>query len=106
MKIVIEYLEKRNIEIRNELKSGNKNEKLLSELKENNNAINWLKAIERLKLKNVQNYEIIELPNMETGWSNYRIMNDCETDNRKHWIELKINNFPICMGDILIISKS
>jgi hypothetical protein len=97
-------LEQRKDEIKSELKNGNKNESLVVELKEINNSINWLKKINELKLKNVEKYEIIELPDTNTGYSFYRIMNDCETDNRKDWIEL---NIPVkmCMGDILIISK-
>jgi hypothetical protein len=97
-------LEQRKDEIKDELKNGSKNEKLLIEIKEVNDSINWLKKINELKLKNVQKYEIIELPDMKTGWSFYRIMNDCETDDRNDWIELNIPA-EMCMGDILIISK-
>jgi hypothetical protein len=104
MKTVIGYLEKRKDEIKTELKNGNRNENLLVELKEINSSINWLTKINELKLKNVEKYEIVELPDMNTGYSFYRIMNDCETDDRNDWIEL---NIPVemCVGDILIISK-
>ncbi|MDR1155001.1 MAG: hypothetical protein LBL04_09815 [Bacteroidales bacterium] len=104
MNAAINYLEQRKEEIKSELKTGNKNEKLLVELKEINNSINWLRKVNELKLKNVEKYEIVELPDMNTGWPFYRIMNDCETDDRNYWIEL---NIPVemCMGDILIISK-
>jgi hypothetical protein len=76
-------------------------------LKEINNAIKWLNKINELKLKNIEKYEIIELPDMNTGYSFYRIMNDCETDNVNEWIELKKGNRSVeaSMGDILIISK-
>jgi hypothetical protein len=107
MKTAIDYLEQRKNEIKNELKNGNKNKDLLIELKEINNSIKWLHKIDELKLKNIEKYEIIKLPAMETGLSNYRIMNDCETDNINKWIELKKDNMPllVCMNDILIISK-
>jgi hypothetical protein len=107
MKVAIDYLEQRKNNIKNELKNGNKNKNLLVELKEINNGIKWLNKINELKLKNIEKYEIIELPNMNTGCSFYRIMNDCETDHRNEWIELKKDNIPlqVTMGDILIISK-
>ena len=41
---------------------------------------------------------------MQTGYSEYRIMNDCETDNQEHWIELEMETRPT-MGDFLLISK-
>ncbi|MDR1180042.1 MAG: hypothetical protein LBK44_06020, partial [Spirochaetales bacterium] len=90
MKTAIDYLEQRKYEIKNELKNGNKNENLLVELKEINNSIDWLKKINELELKNVEKYEIIKLPDMKTGYSFYRIMNDCETDNRNDWVELNL----------------
>lgn len=34
-------------------------------------------------------------------------MNDCETDDRDNWIELRKDNYPVFMsfGDLLIIRK-
>jgi hypothetical protein len=104
MNVAIDYLEQRKSEIKDKLKNENKNEDLLVELKEINNSINWLNKINELKLKNVEKYEIVELPDMNTGYSFYRIMNDCETDDRNDWVELDIPA-KMCMGDILIISK-
>ena len=65
------------------------------------------KKIEELNLQNVQKYDIIELPDMKTGYSGFRIMNDCETDDINKWIELEKDNHPVFMttGDILIIGK-
>jgi len=79
----------------------------LSELQEVDKAIGWLKKIEELNLKIVHKYDIIELPDMKTGFSEFRIMNDCETDDINHWIELKKDNYPVSMtpGDVLIIGK-
>ena len=102
---VIEYLEERRNQIVEYLRNGEK--KYLSELQEIDKSINWLKKIEELDLKNVQQYNIIELPDMQTGYSEFRIMNDCETDDISQWIELRKDNSPISMtfGDILIINK-
>jgi hypothetical protein len=99
---VIKYLEEKYKIIKENIKI----EKEYSfELKEYKNAINWLKKIDELKLENIQKYNIIELPDPKTGYSYYRIMNDCETDDVNEWIELKIENEKVeaCMGDILII---
>jgi hypothetical protein len=106
MKVVIEYLEKRQNEIKNELQNG-KHDSLI-ELKEINNAINWLKKIDELNLKHIQKYEIIELPEpVGHGYSAYRLMIDNETDDIKYWTELKIDNksVEVIMGDILITRK-
>jgi predicted secreted protein len=107
VKIVIQYLEQRITDIKNMLKDEN-NKHLLPELKEVNNAINWLKKIDELKLKNVQKYEIIELPEPTSSYfSSYRIMEDREDDDSNQWIEFKKDTKPVLasMGDILIIKK-
>jgi len=106
MKRVIKYLEERRNQIVAYLKNGN--DEYLSELQEVDKAIHWLIKIEELNMKNVQKYDVIELPDMKTGYSGFRIMNDCETDDISKWIELRRDNYPVSMveGDILIISKS
>lgn len=50
---------------------------------------------------------ITELPDSPTGYSDYRIMNDCESDDPAQWVELKINekNIRLSEGDILIRKK-
>ena len=108
VKIAIDYLEKRIIEIKDKLK--NTNNDLSIELKDINNAINWLKKIEELKLKHVQKYDIIEMPDpleLGYGYSSYKIVIDNESGDIKYGTELKINNKPVeaIMGDILIIKK-
>ena len=105
MKTIINILEKERKKIVEHIKSGDKN--YLEKLKELDKAINWIKKLDELNIENVQKYNIIKLPNMGTGWSEYRIMNDCETDNRQMWIELKINNEKLYMtwDDIVIIKK-
>lgn len=51
---------------------------------------------------------IVSLPYEEnSGYEEYRILNDYETENREHWTELKINNEPIRLypSDIIIQKK-
>lgn len=50
---------------------------------------------------------IFELPDSNTGYSDYRIMNDCESDDSAQWIELRINgnNIRLSEGDIVIRKK-
>ena len=105
MEKVIKYLEERRSQIVGYLQNGEKT--YLSELQEIDKSINWLKKIEELQLKIVQKYDIIELPDMQTGYSEFHIMNDCETDDISQWVELTNDNFPVSItsGDILIISK-
>lgn len=48
---------------------------------------------------------IILLPYEEnTGYGEYRVLNDYETEDREHWAELKIDNEPIRLypSDIII----
>ena len=105
MEKVIKLLEERRWQIVDNLKSGNK--EYLSELQEIDKAIGWLKKVNVLNLSNIQRYDVIELPFLNTGWSEYRIINDCETDNINDWIELKIdNNFVRLTAGDLIIQKN
>ncbi|MEG0927327.1 hypothetical protein [Chryseobacterium sp.] len=50
---------------------------------------------------------ILELPDSNTGYSDYRIINDCESDQPDHWIEVSIHNEKIRLaeGDIIIQKK-
>ena len=47
---------------------------------------------------------IIVLPPPRTDFSNFRLVDDAETEEKQWWEELKIENKPIwlCEGDILI----
>ena len=105
MRKVIEHLEKYRNHIVEHLK--NREEEYLTELQELDKAISWLRKVEELNLSIVQKYDIIRLPDMETGYSAFRIMNDCETDDINQWIELKKDGCPVSMtqGDVLIIEK-
>lgn len=46
--------------------------------------------------------EIAILSEAQTGYSEYRIMNDCESDNRTLWIEYKAGQFRLTSGDWLL----
>ncbi|EFC2602492.1 hypothetical protein CT362_004950 [Escherichia coli] len=50
---------------------------------------------------------IIKLVDKNTGYSDYRIMNDCESDDRNLWIEYDNGhgNITLNAGDILIKMK-
>lgn len=86
------------------LKSNENTDLNIIRINEIKKAINWLNKISELKLKNVGKYEIVELPDMNTGFSEFRLMNDCETDDMKHWIEFK-NHIGLTTGDFIISSK-
>ncbi|WP_239364924.1 hypothetical protein [Snodgrassella communis] len=51
--------------------------------------------------------KIITLINMNTGYSEYRLINDCESDNKKLWIEYTYENDKVRLnpGDILVKMK-
>ena len=51
--------------------------------------------------------KIIPIIEMNTGYSEYRIMNDCESDNKELWIEYIYENDEIRLysGDLLVKMK-
>ena len=51
--------------------------------------------------------EIIQLIDMNTGYSEYRLINDCESDNKELWIEYTHENKYIRLspGDFLLKMK-
>jgi len=107
MKVAIDILESERKETVECLKLQNGDKNCLSRIKELDKAINWIKKLNELGVNNVQKYDIIELPDPKTGFSEYRVMNDCETDNMEYWQELEINNkrISMTMGDIIIITR-
>ena len=102
---VITHLEEKRAAIQLLLKDGKK--EFLPQLQAYDKAILWLKKIEELQLANVQKYNVVKLPNPNTGYSEYRIMNDCETDDISQWIELEHNGTRVsaAIDDVLILSK-
>ncbi len=104
MKSSICILKEKREETVEKLRTETNKEVLLLLKKDLDKAISWLEKIDELGWNNPSKYHIEELPDMQTGYSEYRIMNDCETDNQKHWIELEMETRPT-MGDFLLISK-
>ena len=51
--------------------------------------------------------EVVRLGDMNTGYSEYRVINDCESDDSKLWIEYMNNNENVRLspGDLLIKMK-
>lgn len=51
--------------------------------------------------------EVVKLDDMNTGYSEYRVINDCESDDSKLWIEYMNNNESVRLspGDLLIKMK-
>ncbi|MFP3833603.1 hypothetical protein [Chryseobacterium sp. SIMBA_028] len=59
----------------------------------------------QINKKNIK--AILELPDSDTGYSDYRIINDGESDNPDHWIEVSIHNEKLTLaeGDVIIKKK-
>ncbi len=94
----------KNILVR--IKAGEK--ELIAEKVELEKAIGWLAKIKELQLEKVSKYDWISLPDMKTGYSEYHIMDDCESDCIEDWIELKDEQgitITATMDDVLIIPK-
>ncbi|MFH6991359.1 hypothetical protein [Flavobacterium sp. FlaQc-48] len=50
--------------------------------------------------------EIISLPDMKTGYSEYRIINDCESDAMEDWVEIFDDHTKrLLPGDLIILKK-
>jgi len=57
----------------------------------------------KLKRKNIEN--IIILPDIYTCAAEYRVVNDCESENRKYWQEIEIDESPIRLHSADLIIK-
>jgi hypothetical protein len=107
--VIIEDVIKKLQEIREdtvtELKEG-KNELLKFKL----DIDRAIKCIEFCSKQNLfsnskEKYEVIELPLPLTGlFSEYRVVDDCETEDRKYWRELEVKDEKLVLspGDIII----
>lgn len=90
------------IEILVQYKKDNPDDKLLLsktniliEVAKKLNAINQLNPIDQIAI----------LPDAETGYFEYRVMNDTETEDRTLWQEYKQGNFRLTPGDWLVKLK-
>ncbi len=105
MKYAIEILKENQSTLIEELRKNNMDREIsIEKVSEIKKAITWLSKIEELQLDEVSKYEIVKLPDMQAGWSEFRIMNDCETDDRKYWIEFDKHS-GLIQGDPLCIIK-
>ena len=90
MNTTIQFLKEKQTQLVEQLRRENATvPETLQEKKDIDKAIVWLKNIEKQNLEHPTRYEWVELPWMQNGFSDYRIMSDCETDDREHWLEFK-----------------
>jgi len=66
-----------------------------------------LDLFEKYQLKKENVETVFELPVSSTGYSDYRIINDCESDDPDRWVEVSISGEKIRLseGDIVIRKK-
>lgn len=66
-----------------------------------------LDVFEKYRIKKETVETVVELPASHTGYSDYRIINDCESDDPDHWVEVDISGEKIRLseGDIVIRKK-
>ncbi len=104
MKYVIEILKENQNILVEKLKQNIDRESNIEKISSIKKAMTWLLKIEELRLDDVSKYEIVELPDMQTGFSEFRIMNDCESDDMKDWVEFK-EHLGLIQGDFIISRK-
>lgn len=106
MNSTIQLLKEKQSQLIEQLRNENAGiPETLQQKKDLDKAIAWLENIEKLNLEHPTRYEWVELPWMQTGcFTDYRIMNDCETDDRQYWIEFK-PPFTLTPSDFLLIKK-
>ena len=106
MDYVIKLLTSEHQTLVEKIISGEHNK--MNEKIEIENAILWLKKIMELQFGSTKLYRFVTLPNNKTDFSEYRIFDDCDSDNIKNWIELKDDEgvqITLVGGDIVIRSK-
>ncbi|WP_090676250.1 hypothetical protein [Paenibacillus tianmuensis] len=103
MEYAIEYLKKERETLLALIKAGERDK--VDKKVEIEHAISWLQKLQELQFPDAQRCEFIRLPDTERGFFSYRIMNDCESEDRDDWIELKDDNgqpISLLFGDFLI----
>lgn len=104
MEYVIELLKKEREALLSAIKGGD-SDKIKSKV-EVEQAVYWLGKIRELGFDcSKEKYEFIKLPDIKTGFSEYHIMNDGDSDNIDDWIEIKDETgYPITLifDDVLI----
>lgn len=66
-----------------------------------------LDIFEKYRIKKETVETVFELPVSNTGYSDYRIINDCESDDPDQWLEVSISGEKIRLseGDLVIRKK-
>lgn len=98
----------KQIESINELIRKNINKEENIKLKnEFNNILYLISLTNKFDINKNDIEDILVLPEEKTGYSEFRIINDCESDNKEYWTECKINNKAIRLypNDIIIKKK-
>lgn len=105
MNSAIQILKEKQVQLVAQLRESNANKAaILMQKKDIDKAINWLENIEKQNLGHLSDYEWVELPFMQNGYSSYRIMDDGETDNREYWVEFK-TPIEVTATDFLVLKK-
>lgn len=73
----------------------------LEKNKSTKNNLIVIKEIVKEIIESKYKFKIIKFEEQNTGYSEYRIMNDCESENKEMWIEYD-PEVRILPGDILI----
>ena len=104
--LVINYLESRIDELVNEIKARKKDQ-IINEKLQFDMAIKWLKKGMQYQID--PNSAVTILPNLKTSTpsSEYRIIEDHESDDQMSWEEVKINGTELRPnpGDFIIENK-
>lgn len=102
-----EFISKEIDKLNSLISNGIDKESNLLLKRELSDAIHLMELFDRYQISKKTIDTVLELPDSNTGYSDYRIMNDCESDDPAQWIELSINNEKIRLseGDVIIRKK-
>lgn len=103
MEYAVECLKKERELLLSAIKNGESDK--VKEKVEIDHAISWLEKITKYDLPESKKCNFIKLPDADMGFYSYRIMNDCESEDREDWIELKNENgdpVSLILDDFLI----
>ena len=103
-KLIKTVLAETTQQLKNTSLSEEEKQALVSYKKELEQLLFLKKLSDTYHLEPVAIERIIVLPSPRTDFSNFRLVDDAETEEKQWWEELKIENEPIwlCEGDILI----
>ena len=104
--MVIRQLESNIDDLINELRV-NKNEELLNKKLQFSMAVEWLKKGMRFQIHPKSKVKVLPEQKTMTPSSEYRIIEDHESDNKEYWTEVRPNGEELrpSPGDFVIIQK-